>query len=103
VQKVLALILVVLGGLLLLKTFAAMWFLLFVLAAAFAVGAATGSIGKWGYTVAVLCAVFALPGLLIRTIFRGIAMAVGLTFGVLKLFPILLVIIGIYLLFKSFK
>jgi len=99
VQKVVALIVVLLGGVLLLKTLAATWLLLLLLAAAFAWGASSRAIGRWGYSAAVLCLLMAIPGFLLRTVLRGIAMA----FGMLKLFPLLIVILGVYLLFKSFK
>lgn len=98
-QKVIALIIIVLGGVLLLKFVAATWVLLLVLAAAFAWGAASKAIGKWGYMAAMVCGALALPGFLLRTVLRGIAIA----FSMLKLFPILLVILGIYLLFRSFR
>ncbi|HWI62166.1 MAG TPA: hypothetical protein VNT75_10040 [Symbiobacteriaceae bacterium] len=98
-QKVVALIVVVLGGVLMLKTLAATWLLLLLLAAAFAWGASTKAIGKWGYSAAVLCVLLAIPGFLLRTVLKGIAIA----FGMLKFAPILIVLIGVYLLFKSFK
>lgn len=98
-QKVVALIVVILGGVLMLKTLAATWLLFLLLAAAFAWGASSKSIGKWGYSAAVLCLLLAIPGFLLRTVLRGIALA----FGMLKFAPILIVLIGLYLLLKSFK
>lgn len=98
-QKVVALVLVVLGGLLALKTLAATWLLLLILAAAFAWAASSKTIGKWGYAAALGCALLAVPGFILGTVLKGIAIA----FSMMKLFPIILVILGVYMLFKSFK
>ncbi|HYF95837.1 MAG TPA: hypothetical protein VD969_26770 [Symbiobacteriaceae bacterium] len=102
-NKVIALVLVVLGGVLMLKTLSSTWLLLLLLAAAFAWGASTGSIGRWGYSVAVVCVLLAIPGFILRTILGGITLAFGMAVGLLKLLPVLLVLVGIYLLFRAFK
>lgn len=96
-QKVAALLLVILGAVLLFKTLAATWFLLLVIAAAFAIGSATGMIGKWGYAAAAVCAVIAVPGFVLGFMFKGLSIG----FRLVKMAPWLLVIVGIYMLFKS--
>ena len=69
-----ATILVVLGAVLLVKLMASTATLFLVAALILALLAGTGAIGRWGYAAAALCAVVALPGLLISGIFRGLAL-----------------------------
>lgn len=99
-QKVVALIVVLIGAVLMVRTLAATWLLLLVLAAAFAWGASTRAIGKWGYMAALACALLALPGFIMRTVLASLGFALVLV----KFFGIpLLILLGIYLLVRSFK
>ena len=99
-QKVVALIVVLIGAVLMVRTLAATWLLLLVLAAAFAWGASTRAIGKWGYMAAIACALLALPGFIMRTVLASLSFAVVL----LKFFGVpLLILLGIFMLVRSFK
>lgn len=99
-QKVVALIVVLLGAVLMVKTLAATWLLLLVLAAAFAWGASTRAIGRWGYMAALVCALLALPGFIMRTVLASLGFALVLV----KFFGIpLLILLGLYMLVRSFR
>ncbi|HYG57532.1 MAG TPA: hypothetical protein VD902_05640 [Symbiobacteriaceae bacterium] len=96
-NRTIALILVVLGAILLLKFMASAATILLLLALVLAIATGVGAVGRWGYGVAVLCALMALPGLVISGIFKGLAF-LGI---LLKFFPILILIIGAYMLVRS--
>jgi hypothetical protein len=91
VNKFLGLLLLVLGVWFLLKAVLVGAYLMLILAAGLAVAAAIGAVGKWAYGLAALFALVALPGLVSRTLFFGIAM-------LFKAGPVVLVLLGIYLL-----
>jgi hypothetical protein len=97
VEKLVAAVLVVLGLVLLLKSLAATWFVLLVVAAALALGAATKVIGKWGFAAAGLCIMVAVPGFVLSFAFRGLSLALRLV----KMAPFVLVVVGLYMLVKS--
>ena len=71
------------------------WLLFVLVAGVLAVGAATGVVGKWGYGLALLFGLLAVPVLMAKTVFFGLAMLV-------KLLPFLLVAYGIYVLLRAF-
>jgi hypothetical protein len=96
VNKFLGALFVLLGIFLVFKAVLGGAFLFLLLAAGLAVGAATRAIGRWAYALAGLFVLLALPGLLFRSVFFGVAMLV-------KLAPVLLVLYGVYLLLKAFK
>jgi hypothetical protein len=94
VHKFLALVVVALGAILVIKTLTAVWLLCLLLALALGVGTASGAVGRWGYTAAVILALLAIPGFLFKTLFASLIL-------VLKLGPILLVLFGLYLFLKA--
>ena len=102
-NKVMGTVLVVMGAFLLFKFIFSGPILLLVLAVALGYGAASGKIGKWGYVVAGMLAIPSLLGI----IFRLIGLTFGLTFGlvgtVLRFAPILLILVGAYVLVRSFN
>ncbi|MGE5674629.1 MAG: hypothetical protein ACM3XM_12300 [Mycobacterium leprae] len=94
--KYLGLVLVVLGLFLVVKTVASMWLLFLLAALVLAVATTIGAIGRWGFGLALVCGLVAVPGLLFRTLFAGAALAV-------RLLPLILVIYGLYLLARLFR
>ena len=102
-NKALGVVLVALGAIALFKMIFSGPVLLLLLAVALAYGAANGSIGKWGYAVAALLAIPSLLGV----VFRLIGLTLGLTFGLLgtamRFAPVLLILVGIYVLVRSFS
>lgn len=96
-NRTVATILVVIGAVLLIKLMASTATLFLVAALVLALLAGIGAIDRrWGYGIAIALAVFALPGLVISGIFRGLAL-LGYLF---KLFPLLLLLIGGYMLLR---
>ncbi len=95
-NKVMAIALAVLGVLLALKVFAASWALFLLLGLVLGVGAATGVIDRWGYVAAVIFLLLAMPSMAMRTALIGIR-----TF--LRLVPLLLMLLGIYVVLKKLK
>jgi hypothetical protein len=88
-------LLLILGIWLLFKAVLVGSYLMLVVAAGLAVAAAIGAVGRWAYGVAALLALVAMPGLLSRGLFFGIAM-------LLRAGPVVLVLLGIGLLaFKT--
>ncbi len=98
-QRIAAVALVLLGAVLLIKWVAATWFILLIVAALFALGAGSGMIGRWGYGIAALCVLVAVPGLAFNFLFKSVALALRL----LKMAPFLLIVIGIYMYMTSAK
>lgn len=80
---------VIIGALFLAKTMLYSWMLLLLLALAFAIAAAAGTVGRWGYAAAVVCALLVVPGAL----FSGFRM-------LLRMAPLLLVLFGLYMLIR---
>lgn len=97
IQRVAALLIVIAGAALLIKTLAATWLLLILVGAGLALAANSGMIGKWGYGAAAIAVVAAVPGFFFSFALKGL----GLAFSLIKAMPFLLVILGIYWLFKA--
>jgi len=96
VQKVIGLLVIVLGTYLIFKVMFSAGILFLLIAAALAVGAATGLAGRWAYGLAAVFGLVAVPALAFRTI--------AFSFAILfKLAPFLLVAYGIYIVLKAFK
>lgn len=94
-NKILGLVVVALGALLVFRMALSGWLLFVLVAGVLAVGAATGVVGKWGYGLALLFGLLAVPVLMAKTVFFGLAMLI-------KLLPFLLVAYGIYVLLRAF-
>jgi len=95
VNKLVGLILVLIGLLALFRfTMSSAWlFLLIAAALAFAVQA--GWLGRVGYAAAIFFVLLAFAGLAMRTVFFGLAM-------LFRLAPLILLILGIYYVYKAF-
>lgn len=91
-NRALPIFLIVLGGFLLFKTVFA-WSLFLVLALAFGLAAGMGAVGRWGYAVAVIFGLLAIPGLLFSAIFKTIWLLI-------KFFPVILILLGVIWLLK---
>lgn len=68
-------------------------FILIGIGVAIAIATAMGAMGRWGYGLAALFGLMAVPFLLFQTLFWGIAI-------IMKLAPLLLLLFGVYLLAK---
>lgn len=90
-NKVIGVLVLILGIWLLLKAVLVGSYLLLLMAAGLAIAAAIGAVGRWAYGVAALLALVAMPGLLSRSLFFGIAM-------LFRAGPVVLVLLGIGLL-----
>lgn len=101
-NKTLGLVLVALGALFILKLFAAGWFLFLIIAGGLALGASTGAIGKWGYALAALFGLMAVPALLFSTVFATLKLAGVAMAMTIKLLPLLLLAYGAYVLLRAF-
>lgn len=88
-QKALAVVLVLLGGYLVFKTVLLSWMLFLLIAIVIALLTSSGTFGKWGYGVALLFALLAIPGLFF-----------GSLRILLRFLPILLVFFGLYMLIR---
>lgn len=98
-NKLLGFVLVLLGAFWFFRVVFSPLVLLLVLAGAFAWGAATGAVGRWGWGAAALCALLAVPTL----IFGAVAMSVGIALRIIKMAPLLLVLVGIFMLMRAFS
>lgn len=95
-NKLFSILLVIVGLYLAFTVLLTGWKLLFLVAALLALGSLTGAIGRWGYGLAGLLALIAIPSLM----FSAVATAMAL---LIKLAPLLLVVFGIYALVKAFR
>lgn len=95
-NKLLGILVVVLGLVLLTRIFVSGTLIFLVIAALLALAASTGSIGRTGYVLA---------GIFVLLSFAGIAMrTVGMAFAMLfRLAPLLAVLIGIYMVAKAIR
>lgn len=88
-SKLLSVVLIVLGVALLFRMMFSGWLMFLILAAALAVAASSGVIGKWGYAVAGVALLLIVPTLIFRTFFM-----------LVKLAPVLLIVAGILFLLR---
>lgn len=95
-NKILGILVVVLGLVLLTKLFVSGTFLFLIIAGVLALAAGTGAMGRTGYVLAGIFVVLAFAGFAVRGVFVAIAM-------LFKLAPLLLVLVGIYMVAKAIR
>lgn len=95
-NKILGLVVVALGALLVFRMALSGWVVFVLVAGVLAVSATTGLIGRWGYGLALVFGLLAVPFLMAGTVIFGLRMLV-------RLLPFLLVAYGIYALLKAFR
>jgi hypothetical protein len=98
-QRLAALGVLALGILLVTKLLTTTWVLLLVAAALAALAAGSGWIGRWGYAVAAVCVLLAVPTMA----FGFLRSSVNIALRMFKMAPFLLVILGLYMLYKTAK
>ena len=95
-NKIIGIIVVLLGLLALFRlTVSGTWIFL-IIAAVLAIAAHQGWAGRWAYALAGIFVVLAFAGFAIRSVFFALAI-------LFKLAPILLVLVGIYLVVRAFS
>lgn len=94
--RILGILVVLLGVALLTKLFVSGALLFLIIAGVLAVAAGTGSMGRVGYLLAGIFLVLAFAGFAVKSLF----LAIGVLF---KLAPLLLVLVGIYLVVKAVR
>lgn len=95
-NKVLGALVLLLGLILVFRLFISGTVLFLIIAAVLALAAGTGSIGRTGYVLSGIFVVLAFAGFAAR----GAIMAIAMLF---KLAPLLLVLVGIYLLARAIR
>lgn len=95
-NKLLGVLVVVLGLVLLTKLFVSGAVLFLIIAGVLAVAAATGSMGRIGYVLAGIFLLLAFSGFAVR----GVFLAIGMLF---RMAPLLLVLVGIYMVAKAIR
>ena len=95
-NKIIGILVVLLGLLFLFRlTLSGTWLFL-IIAAALAIAAGQGWAGRWAYVLAGIFVVLAFAGFAIRSVFIALAI-------LFKLAPILLVLVGVYLVVRAFS
>lgn len=95
-NKIIGIIVVLLGLLALFRlTVSGTWIFL-IIAAVLAIAAGAGWAGRWAYVLAGIFFVLSFAGFAIRSVFLALAI-------LFKLAPILLVLVGIYLVVRAFS
>lgn len=94
-NKVIGIILVLVGLLALFRFSMSSAWLFLLIAAALALAVQAGWLGRGAYAAAVIFVLLAFAGLALRTVFFGLAM-------LFKLAPLILLALGIYYVYKAF-
>lgn len=95
-NKIIGIVVVLLGLLFAFRLFISSTMLFLIIAAVLAVAAGTGSIGRTGYVLAGIFLILGLMGSTLRLALGAVAM-------LFKLAPLILVLVGIYMVAKAIR
>lgn len=95
-NRLLGIVVVLLGLALLTRLFVSGAMLFVLIAAVLGIAAATGALGRAGYVLAGIFLLLGFAGFAVRSVF----IAIGLLF---KLAPVILVLVGIYMIAKAIR